>query len=74
MTNWEIHDNNGVLQSGLQSEIQLIWDLTTKDLTDLANEYRAKYSRSTLKAKIADNAIKEWVGQLKLIEIHNTYK
>lgn len=75
MEKWEIHDDNGVIKSDSnQEEIQLIWDLTTRDLTDLASEYRSKYSRSTLKAKIADMAIDSWVGDLKLVQVHQIFR
>ncbi len=71
---WRIIDDNGTIDSGTFEQMQFIWDLTTRDLSDLANEYRQTYSRSTLKAKIADMAIDSWTGDLELIEIHNTFK
>jgi len=71
---WEIHDDNGMLKSGLQSNMQSIYDLSTMDLTDLAEKYKQNYSRSTLKAKIADYKIDSWVGNLKLIQIHEIHK
>ena len=70
---WQIIDSNGVIESGTQQEMEIIWDYSTMDLPDLC-EKNEHIKRSTLKAKVADNAITSWVGDLKLIQIHKTFK
>lgn len=71
---WQIQDDNGVIEQGTEENIKNIWDLTTMDITDLAEKYKDKYKRSTLKAKIVDYAIDSWVGDLQLVEIHGIHK
>lgn len=72
--NWIIFDNNGIIEQGNQTEIQLIWDLTTRHISELQNEYRGKYTSGQLKIKKADLEIKEWSGDLRLAEIYDIHK
>lgn len=70
---WEIVDNNGTIHSGTQPEMQLIWDLITRSIEDLESEYRRTYSRDEL-IQLHLDLVCDWSGDLKLVEIHNTYK
>lgn len=67
---FEIVDNNGTLYSGNIHEMQLIWDLITRDIEDLKCEYRRTYSEKHLKLKKEEYKF-DWEGDLKLIEIHS---
>lgn len=69
---WKIIDDNGQLYSGDQHEIMLIWDLLTRDIPDLASEYRRTYSEQELIDKKAEYFGIEFSGELHLIEIHKT--
>ena len=68
---WEIIDADGTIHSGTKDEMELAFDVmksTTQELVELyrwntktAEEMRRKYGCS-------------WNGDLKLIEIHSTYR
>jgi hypothetical protein len=74
MNNWIIFDNNGIIEQGEQSHVQLVWDLTTRHISDLQNEYRGTYTSGQLKVKKSDLEIKEWTGDLRLAEINEHHK
>lgn len=68
---WEISDDNGTIYNGNQKEIQLIWDLLFRDVGDIANEYREKYSNSEIRRMKDKYKDLIWSGSIKLIEIHH---
>ncbi|HPV55491.1 MAG TPA: hypothetical protein PKW61_00065 [Tenuifilaceae bacterium] len=71
---WQIVDDKGVIHSASQEEVQLIWDLMTRTIDDLASEYRHTYSKRKLIQLKKELTIKSWAGDLKLIEVHNVFR
>lgn len=79
MNNWQIIDNNGVIHSGTEIDMLTAWDVLTsptkesyiKSLSDHDTYPEDKESFGELYDKYyCDN----WEGDIKLIQIHNTYK
>ena len=71
---WKIIDDNGDLYSGELKDIQLIWDLITRDIPDLSSEYRHTYIPDQLILMKKEYKDLEWSGNLHLVQIHNTIK
>lgn len=57
---WEIADNNGTIYSGSEDEMTLAFDIMTNSNT---------YSKKKVKELQTD-----WEGDLRLIQVHNTYR
>jgi len=70
---WEIRDETGVIYSGTQEEMQLIWDLITRTFEDLACEYWGTYTKIELKSKLKDIDT-DWEGDIELLEVHAIYR
>ena len=72
MKNWEIIDDEGVIHSGTEEEMNLIFICMTKDISYLmANDY----AKTRLKAaQLQEIYYMSWNGDLKLIEVHNIEK
>ena len=69
---WKIIDDNGEIYSGTMQEMLLIWDLITREVYDLAGEYRHAYTEDQILEMKQEYTELEWSGDLHLIEIHNT--
>ena len=69
---WEIRDETGTLYAGKQKEIQLIWDFMTRDIDDLANEYRHTYTIQELE-NLKNEYDLTWEGDIELLEVHAIY-
>lgn len=76
---WEIIDKNGVIYSGTEEEMDTAWDVLTssckesyiENLSDINTSLEDKESFERLYQEYyCDN----WEGDLKLIQIHKTYK
>jgi hypothetical protein len=71
--NWEIRDETGCIESGTQEEIQLKWDLMTRSLRDLSNEYKGTYTYKMLK-ELKKECLDTWEGDIELLEVHAIYR
>ena len=71
--NWFIYDNSGLLKAGTKDHMQFLYDLNTMELTEIAEKYKGKYERSTIKMKMSDNEF-EWSGTLRLMEQKEFHK
>jgi hypothetical protein len=69
---WKIIDDNGEVHSGSEDEMNMAWEVMTTD-TDTWLENNQDISRSLYRVK-CDDYITDWVGDLQLVEIHNTFR
>jgi len=53
--NWEIIDDNGVIYSGTEEEMVLVFS-------------------NIVNGDIDQDDLVEWIGDLKLVEVHNIYR
>lgn len=60
---WEITDNTGTIHSGTEEEMKKAFDIITNG--------RTYHNYSDADIREYDT---EWDGDLKLIQIHNTYR
>lgn len=60
--NWKIIDDQGVIHSGTQDEMEDAWDvMVAPDSSTFTDEAKEKYAC-------------DWIGDLKLVEVHKRWR
>ena len=60
---WEIIDNNGTIHSGTEDEMRIAFQV-------MQNDFKGLTGLTNKRKELTDHWQCEWIGDLKLIQIH----
>ena len=73
MNNYEVTDNNGVIHAGTQDEMSEAFEVMSMSSDAYMEQYGSEITKSEY-IRLIDKWVTDWVGDLKLVHVHNRYK